>query len=145
MPMRACHLKALDGFFLPSRESPSLCSLAHRSLTTCCSHISHPSPQAPRVLAFAKGSGFPEGKFPLFTCFLGNLPCSRLRRRLSEVSHEPPGRAGISLQTLTAALVTLNGQQRFCCPLCSTEDEGRALSSTGLTHSRSSGKAGQWY
>lgn len=73
-----------------------LCSLAHRSSTTCCSHTSCTSPQAPRVLAVAKGSWFPESKFLLLTHFPGSLPYSRLRLLLSEASHEAPGKAGPS-------------------------------------------------
>ena len=77
-----------------------LCSLAHKSPTTCCSHTSHSSPQAPRVLAVAKGSRFPESKFLLLTHFPGSLPRSGLRLLLSEASHGAPGKAGPSLQTL---------------------------------------------
>lgn len=110
MSIWACHLKLLDGFSLPSTWSPSLYSLAHRSSTTCCSHTSRSSPQAPRVPTVAKGSWFPESKLPLFTPLLGSLPCPRPRLLLSEASHEAPGRDDPSLQTSTAALVTLKGK-----------------------------------
>lgn len=38
MLIQACHLKPLDGFSLPSKFSPSLCSLARRPFTTCSNH-----------------------------------------------------------------------------------------------------------
>ena len=82
--------KPLDGFPLPSRQSPSLCSLAHGPFTTCCGHTHPSSPQAPSAPATAKGSRFPESIPSLFTCLLGRLPHPSSRLLLLEAPQEAP-------------------------------------------------------